>query len=154
MSLLSEKELKVLKELVNDSRRSRKVMASAVGISEPEFSKTVSKLENAGVIKKFTISIDYRKLGYPDLAIFLFSLSDKRAVNDVVGKLNSYKEIIEIQEVFGEDHDLFVRIMSENNERIREISTEITNMDGVNSDSHTFTLIFARTHKKNEGIEL
>ena len=154
MNTLSDKERNVLRQLITDSSRSRKLMAGNVGLSEPEFSKTTKKLVDSGIIKKFTVALDYKKLGFPDRGIFIFSLKDKKFMKTVVAQLLKYKEIIEIQEVFGEDHDLIVSIMAEDNERIRIISDEISTLDEVKSDAHTFTLIFALNYKREDGVEI
>jgi Lrp/AsnC family transcriptional regulator for asnA, asnC and gidA len=154
MNSISEKEKLVLRALLIGSNRPRKQMAMDIGMSESDFSRTTKGLMDAGIIKKFTIEIDYKKLGYPDVGLFVFSLKDKKYIKEVVRKLREYAEIIEIQEVFGEEHDVIIRIMAENNERIRIISEEISSMEEVNSDAHTFTLIFALNYKREAGVDI
>jgi hypothetical protein len=88
------------------------------------------------------------------LGIFIFGLKDKKSMGDVVRKLQRYIEIVEIQEVFGDAHDVIIRVMAENNERIRQICKEVEEWEEVNSDARSFTLIFALTHRREPGIQL
>ena len=150
----SEKEQSVLVELIKDSDRPRKQIASVLGMSESEFSRTVGSLRERGIIKKFTVDIDYGKIGYPDTGIFMFSLNDRNQAEGILPKLAEINEIIEIHEVFSEDHDIIVKIMCEDNKRIREVCKRISSLEEVKNDSHTFTIIFAGTAKSVRGIDL
>jgi len=123
-------------------------------LREPDVSRIVGDLTASGIIKRFTIDVDYRKLGYPEMGIFIFGLKDKKSMGDVVRKLQRYIEIVEIQEVFGDAHDVIIRVMAENNERIRQICKEVEEWEEVNSDARSFTLIFALTHRREPGIQL
>lgn len=152
MKNISPKEANVLRALLKDSSIARKNIAMSLGMTEPDLSKTITKLKHDGVITKHTIDLNYDKLGYPDIGIFIFSVSDKKNMKLVADKLLQFKEIIEIHEVFGDTHDMIVRIMAENNHRIREICDEISNFDEVRAEETTFTIIFARTYKLERGV--
>lgn len=149
----SEKERKVLEQLLKDSNRQNKLMANNSGLSESEFSKTVKHLlVGSKIIKNYTVDLDYEKLGYSQSALFLFAVENKRGIDKVVEGLKHYKEIIEIQEVFGSEYDMFIRIMAKTNHRIREICDEVVKLENIKGDNHAFTLIFAKTYRHERGI--
>ena len=52
--LLKEIELKMLSELIKNSRRSDRELAKAIGTSQPTATRIRSKLEKDGVIKEYT----------------------------------------------------------------------------------------------------
>lgn len=154
MPEISEKELKVLRVLLKDSSQLGKILAAEVGVSPPEFSKTIRSLQDSKILSRYTIDVDYTKLGFVSNAFYLFKLKDRKDMNKVVEQLQIMDGVIEIQEVFGPECDLIVRIMAKDNDRISEVTQSIANIQEVNSDAHSFTLIVARNHRRERGVAL
>jgi DNA-binding Lrp family transcriptional regulator len=61
--------LKLISELMKNSRRSDRELAKVVGVSQPTVSRLISKLEKEGFIKEYTMIPDFRKLGYELVAL-------------------------------------------------------------------------------------
>jgi DNA-binding Lrp family transcriptional regulator len=57
-------ELKLIVELMKNSRRSDRELAKAVGVSQPTVNRMIKKLESEGYIKEYTAIPDFRKLGF------------------------------------------------------------------------------------------
>lgn len=68
---LKDIELKLISELMKNSRRSDRELAKAIGTSQPTVSRMIKKLEKEGIIKEYTMIPDFSKLGY-QLMNFLF----------------------------------------------------------------------------------
>jgi len=66
---MKDVELKVVIELIKNSRRSDRELAKAVGVSQPTVSRTIQKLEEQGTIKEYTIIPDYPQLGFMLMSI-------------------------------------------------------------------------------------
>jgi DNA-binding Lrp family transcriptional regulator len=64
-------KLRLLSELMKNSRRSDRQLAKSLGVSQPTVTRTIHKLEEEGYIKEYTIIPDFNKLGY-DLMGFTF----------------------------------------------------------------------------------
>jgi len=64
-------ELKLVSELMKNSRRSDRELAKAVGVSEPTIGRLIKKLEKEGIIQEYTMIPDFAKLGYELMAITL-----------------------------------------------------------------------------------
>jgi DNA-binding Lrp family transcriptional regulator len=62
-------ELRLIVELMKNSRRSDRELAKAVGVSQPTVSRTIKRLEKEGVIKEYTMIPDFTKLGYQIMAV-------------------------------------------------------------------------------------
>jgi len=62
-------ELRVLSELMRDSKRSDRELAKLLNVSQPTVSRIRTKLEKAGYIKQYTIIPEFSKLGYKIMAI-------------------------------------------------------------------------------------
>jgi len=70
-SAVKEVELKLVSELMKNSRRSDRELARAIGVSQPTITRTIKKLEKEGIIREYTMIPDFSKLGYEILAITL-----------------------------------------------------------------------------------
>ena len=154
MADLTEKELKVLRVLSENSDRPQKQLSVLTGLSEPEFSRTKKDLFSRGIIRKFTIEIDYRKVGYPELGVLFASIVDKKTIRKTVQDIQEIPEAIAIFEAFGMEFDLVVKLMCRDNERLREVSEHITNMENVRAGEHTYTTIYSRVFKDDPGVPL
>jgi DNA-binding Lrp family transcriptional regulator len=65
-------EVKLVSELMKNSRRSDREIAKAIGVSQPTASRMIKKLEKEGIIKEYTIIPDFKRLGYQIMAITFF----------------------------------------------------------------------------------
>ena len=61
---LDEIDRKLLRELLTDSKRSYRELASAIGVSAATVINHVQRLESAGVIKDYSARLDHERLGY------------------------------------------------------------------------------------------
>jgi DNA-binding Lrp family transcriptional regulator len=66
---IREIELKVLSELMKNSRVSDRELAKRLGVSQPTVSRIRNKFEKEGVIKEYTYIPDFVKLGYNLMAL-------------------------------------------------------------------------------------
>lgn len=62
-------ELKLIVELMKNSRRSDRELAKAIGVSQPTVSRMVKKLEKEGYIKEYTVIPDFRRLGFELMSV-------------------------------------------------------------------------------------
>jgi DNA-binding Lrp family transcriptional regulator len=73
---LKDVELKLVYELIKNSRRSDRELARAIGISQPTVSRMIKKLKKEGVIREYTMIPDFSKLGYKIMAVTFCSLKE------------------------------------------------------------------------------
>ncbi|HCW8743330.1 TPA: winged helix-turn-helix transcriptional regulator, partial [Staphylococcus aureus] len=55
---------KIINVLLNNSRITINELSKQVNLSAPAVRERVNKLEDQGIIKGYTINIDYKELGY------------------------------------------------------------------------------------------
>jgi len=67
---LKDVELRLISELIKDSRRSDRELAKAIGVSQPTVSRVRLRLEKEGMIE-YSASPNLAKLGFEILAIVL-----------------------------------------------------------------------------------
>jgi DNA-binding Lrp family transcriptional regulator len=71
---MKDVELRLISELMKNSRRSDRELAKAIGVSQPTVSRMIKRLEKEGVIKEYTMIRDFLKLGLELLALTLVKL--------------------------------------------------------------------------------
>lgn len=72
---------KIIETLKKDSKVSLSYISNSVNLSTPSVRERINKMKDIGVIKKYTIDIDYKTLGY-----------DIDVIIDIVIKNNLYKD--------------------------------------------------------------
>jgi len=66
---LKDVEMRLVSELMKNSRRSDRELAKVLGISQPTVSRAIRKMEEEGIIKEYTMIPDFNRLGYKILAL-------------------------------------------------------------------------------------
>lgn len=66
---IREKELRILSELIKNSKASDRGLAKLTGVSQPTVTRIRTKLEKEGYIKQYTLIPDFNKLGYKVIAL-------------------------------------------------------------------------------------
>lgn len=66
--------MKLISELMKNSRRSDRELAKTIGTSQPRVTRIRNKLEKEGIIKEYTALPDFLKLGYKIMALTFVKL--------------------------------------------------------------------------------
>lgn len=74
--------MKLLMELLKDSKRSDNEIAKIIRVSQPTISRMRQRLTEKGIIKEFTIIPDFVKMGFQILAISSFK---NKVAKDIEG---------------------------------------------------------------------
>ena len=69
-------ELRLIAELMKNSRRSDRDLAKTLRVSQPTVTRVRSRLEREGYLKEYTAIPDFAKLGYELAAITLVRVND------------------------------------------------------------------------------
>ncbi len=88
---LDEIDKKIIDELHNDSRLSMSELGRRVNLSSPSVTERVRRMESFGVIKKYTVEVDYEKLGMPIQCIIEATIKngDYRTFKNYIKKLHN-----------------------------------------------------------------
>jgi len=87
-------ELRLVSELMKNSRRSDRDLAKAIGVSQPTVSRLLKKLEKDGIIKEYTMIPDFRKLGFDLLALTFIKIQEPRSkeIEKITRTIENMKE--------------------------------------------------------------
>ncbi|MGB9758914.1 MAG: Lrp/AsnC family transcriptional regulator [Thermoproteota archaeon] len=127
---MDEVDVKIVELLRQDGKKTLRELKEALGISEPAIQKRINKLVKEGVIKRYTIEIDEKKVGY-GVSSFLGIDIEPEALVDVQAKVKEFSEIKELYLTTG-DHSLMAYVeCKDQNEFSELISKKLTPINGV-----------------------
>ena len=105
---LDKKDLMLLEELIGDSKLSEQKLARKTGIPMTTVHNRLGKLRGLGVIRKYTISVDYAKLGRPLVAYVLLKAVPGIDQKALFGRIAAMPNICEASMVAG-DFDILLK---------------------------------------------
>jgi len=92
----------ILDALARDARMSVADLARLVGLSAPSVSERIRRLEDAGVIEGYTLTINPRALGFP-VAAWLRVRPIPGQLQKVASLLQQLPEVVECDRITGDD---------------------------------------------------
>ena len=148
-------DLKILEILMQDAKKPYTEVAKRVFVSQGTVHVRMNKLEEAGVVEKTTLKINYAKLGY-DITAFIGIYLEKSALYEsVLEKLKTIPEITSIHYTTG-NYSMFVKIHCRDTNHLKEVLHD--KMQQVEGIERTETMIsleesLDRTLRLTEAVE-
>lgn len=131
-------DLKILEILMQDAKRPYTEVARKVNVSQGTIHVRMNKMEEAGILEKTTLRINYAKLGY-DITAFIGIYLEKSALYDMVlAKLRNIPEITNIHYTTG-NYSMFVKIHCRDTNHLKEVLHD--KMQQVEGIERTETMI-------------
>jgi Lrp/AsnC family transcriptional regulator for asnA, asnC and gidA len=131
-------DLKILEILMQDAKRPYTEVAKKVNVSQGTVHVRMNKMEEAGILEKTTLSINYAKLGY-DITAFIGIYLEKSALYDqVLAKLKNIPEITNIHYTTG-NYSMFLKIHCRDTNHLKEVLHD--KMQQVEGIDRTETMI-------------
>lgn len=126
---LDEKDIKILEILKKDSRAPFTTIGKELGVTDATIYVRVKKMVEEGVIKKFTIIVDDKKLN-SKLNSFLLLNAVPGHMEEVTKALMENENVTEVYEVYA-PNDLMAKIIVDDLERLRDCVQEIRQIPNV-----------------------
>lgn len=131
-------DLKILEILMQDAKRPYTEVAKKVNVSQGTVHVRMNKMEEAGILEKTTLRINYAKLGY-DITAFIGIYLEKSALYDqVLAKLKNIPEITNIHYTTG-NYSMFLKIHCKDTNHLKEVLHD--KMQQVEGIDRTETMI-------------
>lgn len=124
-------DLKILEILMQDAKRPFTEVAKKVFVSGGTVHVRMNKMEEAGIVEKTTLKVNYAKLGY-DITAFLGIFLEKSALYDkVLARLKAIPEITNIHYTTG-NYSMFCKIHCRDTNHLKEVlHDKIQQVDGI-----------------------
>ncbi len=131
-------DLKILEILMQDAKKPFTEVAKKVFVSQGTIHVRMNKMEEAGIVEKTTLRINYAKLGY-DITAFIGIYLEKSALYDkVLAKLKDIPEITNIHYTTG-NYSMFIKIHCRDTNHLKEVLHD--KMQQVEGIDRTETMI-------------
>jgi len=129
-SYIDDIDNKIIKILINNSRISNTKIAKLLNISEASVRKRIKKIIKSGIIKKFTVELNYNLLGYK--RVFIGLNIDKDKIFNILEKISRNKNIKYIY-LTGGDHDILIDFLYSKPEELDEYIKYLQSIEGIKS---------------------
>jgi len=148
-------ELKLVSELMKNSRRSDRDLAKTIGVSQPTVSRLLKKLEKDGTVKEYTTIPDFRKLGVSLLALTFIRIHEIEKTTRVIENMKeSLPEAVMFERGLGLGYDGVIVSFHEDyssyvgfRKRMRECCSEFSGAEGflisLDAKDHFYPVTFA-----------
>jgi DNA-binding Lrp family transcriptional regulator len=126
-----EVDRELLRLLQTDARRPATELAAEVGVSDNTVHNRIDSLEEAGVIRGYTTTLDYGRLGLDRHVLFVCTtpVGDRRDVAEAVRALPG---VVEVTELMTGERNLLAKVVGRRDddvtrvaERLEELGVEI-----------------------------
>ncbi len=107
-------DCKIIEELVRNSKITCKLLSERINISVPRVYERIRRLEEKGLIKKYSAEIDFKQLGY-SIRAFILIKTDKY-VGSIRTELSDLDFVYDVWVVSGEFHymlEVYTKSMDE-----------------------------------------
>lgn len=138
-SMLDDTDRKILEECIKNSRQSYREISRNIGVSPGTVVSRMNDMEDQGIIKKYTIQLDYEKLGYDLTAITEVTVSD--GMIEETGK--EIKKLSKAQAVYNitGDSDIIVIAKFRNRSELSKFTKTILKLQYVERPKTHLVLI-------------
>lgn len=133
LNMIDEKDQMVLNELKKNSRNSTKNIAKNIQIPRVTVHDRIQKMQEKGVIKKFSISIDYKKTGLPtEVFVFVgFQPNVEVSQRELAKRIGKLTGVSEVHIISGE-YDLLLKVRGTSLEEIGKLVVDkLRDLKGV-----------------------
>ncbi len=131
--MLDEKDERILEELRKSGRDSTADISRRTGIPRVTVHERIRRMQEKGVIRKFTVLPDYKKLGLNTTAFILLSYDphSKLTQRQLAEKIAKMARVYEVHILAG-DWDLLLKVRGKSIEEIGSIVIDrLREFDGV-----------------------
>ena len=131
-------DLKILELLMQNAKRPYTEVAKKVNVSQGTVHVRMTKMEEAGIIDKTSLRINYSNIGY-DITAFIGIYLEKSALYEkVLAKLKDIPEIVNIHYTTG-NYSMFLKIHCRDTNHLKEVLHD--KMQQVEGIERTETMI-------------
>lgn len=150
MQGIDEIDVKILELLQDNARLRRNEIAEKIGLSLPSATDRMNKLEENGIIEKYSAKLNHKQLG-KDITAFIFVVSESSThYKDFISHAVQTPEVLECHSITG-DGSHILKIRTDNTSSLEKLLAKIQSWKGVRS---TRTSIVLSSHKESFTINL
>ncbi len=123
-------DIKIIKLLQQNSRVTASEISSKINLSVPAVGDRLKKLDASGIIEKYTIILNAKKMNKHLMIIMFVSLESPKFTEPFINIVQLDDEIVECHYLAG-DFDYALKIITESTGSLERLLNKIKNIPGV-----------------------
>ncbi|PIN98990.1 MAG: transcriptional regulator [Candidatus Diapherotrites archaeon CG10_big_fil_rev_8_21_14_0_10_31_34] len=140
---MEDKSEQILEFLKKNSKLSLRQLAKKAGIPLTTAHNRIKKMQEEGVIKNYSVEVDYNKLGF-GLCAYIMALikhdSTHKSQQEIAKKILKLSFVESIDIITGE-FDLLIKVRAKNIPQLNKLITkELRNIEGIDKTTTLFVL--------------
>lgn len=140
-------DIQILNALLTNSRESTTAISKELNISNVATQQRITKLQEQGVIEKFTAKLNYAKLNYKTISYLGIFLEKAKDYQRVIAALDKVPEVAEAHFTTG-NYSIFAKVYARDNQHLMEIlNGQIQEIKDV-ARTETFISLHEGIHKE------
>ena len=130
---LDETDLSILREIRQDSRISNNELARRINLSQPAAHNRLKRLKTTGVIRDYTVLLDYEKLGYELICFFQTRLQGhlEKDITLFESRVAAFPEVLECHYLTGEFDHLIKAVFKHRRDLEQFLRNKLSTIPGV-----------------------
>ncbi len=137
--MIDEEDRKIIAMLRENARRSLRSMAKEVKISPSSVRNRIERLVQKGIIKRFTVDVDPRKIGY-ELQVIVLVTSRPGASDSLFKALQSFPQISSVHWTSGPANFVCMIRVHDMNDLSHFLTSELEKLKGVERVESMFVM--------------
>ena len=142
-------DLKILRELRKDARKSYREIADKLNVAEGTVYNRVNRLQESGVLKGFMANIDFAKLGY-DLTAVIGLIVEGGALSRMEERFAKEPNVSAVYDVTG-DYDALIVARFPDRESLNKFVKKVIAFPEV---KRTYTMLVLNVMKETHGVDI
>lgn len=150
LNFLDELDWAILRILQENSKQTYTEIGRRLGLAHSTIYERIKKMEEKGIIKKYSVIIDPKKAGVKILTAILTIFTDPKESEKVAKELAKFKEVLEVSTSLSEELCVVAEVVAEDQEKLHSfIAQSVAPLPGV---LRIRTSIVARKYKEESFI--
>lgn len=138
-------DLKILNILKDNARAKASAIADEIDLSISAVTERIKKLEQSGIIDKYTLIVNQKKIGNDVSAVMEVAIDHPSHLESFIEFVNKTPNIISCYCVTG-DYDFILKILIDSSEGLEQLYRMVKGFEGVKA---TKTYIILKTVKSD-----
>ena len=116
--ILDDLDLKILQALQENAKQTYTEIGSQLGVAHSTVYDRIKRMEEQGIIKKYTTLLDLEKVGMKQITAIMTVFTDPKESDNVAMRLSQFKEVLEVSTSLSEELLIIAKVVAEDQERL------------------------------------
>ena len=129
---LDATDLKILEVLQNDAKQTYTAIGKRLGLAHSTVYDRIKRMEQYGIIKKYTAIIDTDKIGAKNVIALMTVFTNPKESEKVAQELSEAPQVLEVYTSLSEELLIIAKVVAENQESLHTfIANSVAPLPGV-----------------------